>query len=225
MKTNLRHIATAYVGSATAFAIAGEGATWLGQHWHWLDRPSYLVAPVLALTLPAFAAGFHLAGRLVKLTEKPTHPAQYYQYGRTATLASSAVWSIGGKAPDHTWGAEHPEEASRTIRLGKAPDRFEFVFWEEGMQSQISESRLYDFLKIAWRRQQHVHFGNLRSNQILSRAYFTKQARPRYPLPDYWSIKHILASRRLILNGYKGGELFYPPGITLDEAKRRWQPN
>lgn len=92
------------------------------------------------------------------------------------------------------------------------------------MESQITEDALFAFCRVAWRRQQNVKFGDLAANKIFSRAYFTQEARPKYPLPEYNSILYILVSRNLIINRWsgKGGELHYPAYSTLLEAKKRF---
>jgi hypothetical protein len=223
MQTNLTAIAKAYFGSAAFFTIAGEGLMYLSARAHWLNNPDYLLPVIGSFSVPALPFGFYLAARVARLTQPPARPGPRWPMA-TSTLASLAPWFVPPQTPRGTaWGLEHPEELTgKPIRYPREPNRVEFVFYEPGMRSQISESRLYDFCKIAWRRQQQVHFGGLASNRVMSREYFTKEARPRFPMPAYQSCIYILDTRRLIINRYKGGELFYTPGITVEEAMKRW---
>lgn len=215
--TNLWRIAKAYLGSATFFTIAGEGVMFIADRYGFVTEADYLLPAIGAFSIPALPFGIHLAARVAQLTRPP-------QKGPRFAPAGVFGWVVKPpKAIIHSWGLEDTEQPTKTVTIGREPSRVEFVFYEDGMRSQISESRLYQFCKIAWRRQQAVHFGSLASNRVLSREHFTKEARPRFPMPDYQSCVHILDSRALIINRYKGGELFYPPGITVEEAINRWQ--
>lgn len=214
--THLWRIAKAYLGSATFFTIAGEGAMLIADRYGLVHRADYLLPVIGAFSIPALPFGIHLAARVVQLTRPPTKGPRFAPQGAFGWVVKSP------KAIIHSWGLEDTEQPTKTIAIGREPSRVEFVFFEPGMRSQISESRLYQFCKIAWRRQQQVHFGSLASNRVMSREYFTKDARPRFPMPDYQSVVYILDSRSLIINRHKGGELFYPPGITVEEAIKRW---
>lgn len=235
MKTDLTQITKAYIGSATFFTIFAEGVAAIARR-----QDSYLIDPITAaivgFSVPALPFGWYLFNRVTHLTRPPSRsqagPAIAYARsiplnanGQTSNLfASTAAWVVGAvKSPGHTWGFEN-DEHGRTMRYKEPKREAEFIFWEKGMDSLITEVRLRGFCQVAWRRQQSAGYGNLASNQVFSRTYFTRQARPRWPLPDYRSIIHILVSRQLIVNRWqgRGGELQYPPGITTSEAKGRW---
>lgn len=235
MKTDLTQITKAYIGSATFFTIFTEGVGAIARRQ---DIFSFdpITAALVGFSLPALPFGFYLFNRVAHLTRTPDRlqagPAAAYarsiplsSNGKTGNLfASTAAWVVSPvKAIGHSWGFDD-NGGGKTIRYKEPKAEPEFVFWEKGMDSLITEIRLRGFCQIAWRRQQSAGYGNLASNQIFSRAYFTRQARPRWPLPDYRSIIHILVSRQLIVNRWqgRGGELQYPPGITVGEAKDRW---
>lgn len=235
MKTNLTQIAKAYLGSAAFFTIAGEGGMVLVDRYSVLYRSDYLLPVIVGFALPALPFGFYLAGRVASLTRQPERsqagPAvAYYRSiahtvnGKPGNLFTNSVaWVVGQKsAPGHTWGLSG--EIGRTMKYKEPKPEPEFIFWEKGMESLITEVRLFNFCRIVWRRQQQASYGSLPSNQIFSRAYFTQQARPRYSLPDYRSVMYILVSRQLIINRWQGraGQLLYPPGITVEEARLRW---
>ena len=100
----------------------------------------------------------------------------------------------------------------------------EFMFYDANMSSVIYESQLFEFVKVAWRRQQRYAFGDLSANQIFSRRHFT-QVYPRIAPVDYEAMMYILMSRALIAGGRwqgKGGKLRFTPRITVDLAKSRW---
>lgn len=230
MQTNLTQIAKAYFGSAAFFAIAGEGAMFIAETYRYTARPDYLLPAVVAFSLPALPFGYYLAGRVAQLARPPQKVGPRYPQATSSVFASAATWIVASTGhftgqikpmPNQTWGLQDTSQATRDIPY-KEPTRTEFVFYEPGMRSQIIESRLYAFCKTAYRRQQHVLYGGLAANRVFSRDYFTKQARPRFPIPDYQSCIHILDSRGLIVNRYKGGELVYTPGITVETARRRW---
>jgi hypothetical protein len=225
MQTNLWQISKAYLGSSLFFSIAGEGLVYLAERRQWIDQGDYISPIVIAFSLPAIRSGFQLAGRVARLTAPPPRPGPRSLYPPPNLLTSAAAWLFSQPVnpTGYRWGWEDkPGPEAKKIGY-REPNRQEFVFSEEGMLGEITESRLHTFCQIAWRRQQQVYYGNLASNRIFSREYFTKEARPRYPLPTYKSCIHILLSRALMTNRYKGGELIYPAGITVDEAKRRWR--
>lgn len=179
-----------------------------------IAHPDYLSPAILSFSIPALPFGFYLAGRVAQLT-RPPQKAGIRVWGsgsnqtlnpQPSTLFSTAAWLVGQikPMPNQTWGLQDTNQPTRTIPY-REPSRTEFVFYEEGMRSQIIESRLYAFCKTAYRRQQHVLYGSLAANKVFSRDYFTKQARPRFPIPDYQSCIHILDSRGLVINRYKGG--------------------
>lgn len=224
MQTNLTQIAKAYFGSAAFFAVAGEGFMFIADTYRLTARPDYLLPAVLSFSIPALPFGYYLAGRVAQLARPPQKAGPRYPQPTSNVFASGVAWVVGQlkPMPNQTWGLEDTSQSTRAIPY-REPSRTEFVFYEQGMRSQIIESRLYAFCKTAYRRQQHVLYGSLAANRVFSRDYFTKQARPRFPIPDYQSCIHILDSRGLIVNRYKGGELMYTPGITVEVARRRWQ--
>lgn len=234
MKTDLGQIAKAYLGSAAFFTIATEGigAFVARQGGYSFDPVS---AALLGFSVPALPFGWYLAGRVAHLTRPPQkmQPVQVAAFARSIPLnhngktgnifSNSVAWVVGQRsAPGQTWGFE--DKPGRVIKYKEPKPEPEFIFWEQGMESLITEVRLLNFCRLAWRRQQQVSFGDLASNQIFSREYFTRTCRPRWPKPDYRSIIHILVSRQLIVNRWqgRGGELQYPPGISAEEARRRW---
>lgn len=234
MKTDLTQIAKAYIGSAAFFTIATEGisAFLSRQGGYGLDP---IGAALLGFSVPALPFGFYLFNRVAYLTRTPTklQPGPGMAYARSIPLssggktgnlfASSVAWVVGQKsAPGHSWGLDG--EPGWTMKYKEPEPEPEFIFWEKGMESLITEVRLLNFCRVAWRRQQRVAFGDLASNQVFSRQYFTRDCRPRYPKPDYRSIIHILVSRQLIVNRWqgRGGELQYPPHISVSEARERW---
>lgn len=235
MKTDLGQIAKAYLGSAAFFTIATEGiGAFIARQGSYSFDP--ISAALLGFSVPALPFGWYLAGRVAHLTRPPQkmQPVQvaafarsipYSQSGKPGNLfASSAAWVANLKPlPGQAWGIGDGE-ATRTIKYKEQKPEPEFIFWENGMESLITEVRLLNFCRLAWRRQQQVSFGNLASNQIFSREYFTRICRPRWPKPDYRSVIHILVSRQLIVNRWqgRGGELQYPAHISVEEAKKRW---
>lgn len=235
MKTDLTQITKAYIGSATFFTIFTEGIGVIARRNDAFSLDP-ITAAILGFSVPALPFGFYLFNRVTHLTRPPQRsmPGPVVAYARSIPLsangqtsnlfASTAAWVVGSvKSPGHTWGFDNDGQA-RTIKYKEPKAEPEFVFWEKGMDSLITEVRLRNFCQVAWRRQQMAGYGNLASNQIFSRNYFTRQARPRWPLPDYRSVLHILMSRQLIVNRWqgRGGELQYPPGISTEEARRRW---
>ncbi|MBE7553650.1 MAG: hypothetical protein HS126_21490 [Anaerolineales bacterium] len=218
MKTNLPEISKAYLGSAAFFTIAGEGAMLVAARFGWLHQPDYLLPALAGFSLPALPFGFYLAGRVVHLARPPERAARppYQIYAHNAAWvapqpkAPPGGWIFGGKP-------------AKTIKY-RPERRQEFIFWEQGMDSMITEFKLFRFCKVAWRRQQQVLYRDLSANQIFSREWYTQEARPRWPLPEYRSVMHILESRYLVINRWsgKGGELLYPPYSTVEEAKLRW---
>lgn len=221
MQTNLGQIAKAYLGSAAFFTITGEGLMFIAHHRGWIDQPDYLLPVVGAFSIPALPFGIHLAARVIHLTRPPQRGPRYF--GPPAVLASLVPWlAPQPRAPHGTaWGLEDPTFASQKMKY-KEPSRTEFVFYGPGMASQITYSRLFSFCAAAWRRQQQVYYGNLASNKVFSREHFTKQARPRWPKPDYYSCLLILERTNLIINRHKGGELLHTPAVTAEEAMKRW---
>ncbi|MBE7474267.1 MAG: hypothetical protein HS114_34490 [Anaerolineales bacterium] len=222
MKTNLPEITKAYLGSATFFTIAGEGAMLAAVHYGILPEPDYLLPILAGFGIPAIPFGFYLGARVVYLARPPARARPAYPSGGSSLFENLAVWIMPQpKAPPGGW--IFGGKPARVIKY-KPEAKIEFVFWEEGMVSMITEGRLLEFCRVTWRRQQQVRYGDLSANQIFSRLYFTRDARPRWPLPDYTSVMHILLSRRLIINRWqgKGGEMRYPPYSTVEEAKKRW---
>lgn len=222
MKTNLPEIMKAYLGSAAFFTIAGEGAMALAYTYDLLRQPHILLPLAVGFGLPALPFGFYLAARVTYLSRPPerasaTRPAY-------TSFSHSAAWvAPQPKAPPGLWFFDFFKGPTKTVTYRPEP-RQEFIFWEAGMASMITEFRLFSFCRIAWRRQQQMEFGNLGSNQIFSRDYYVSEVRPRFPKPDYRSIMHILKSRDLLINRWqgKGGQLRYPPYSTVQEAKLRW---
>jgi hypothetical protein len=224
VKTNLPEITKAYLGAATFFTIASEGLMLAASKYQLFHRPDYLLPVIVGFGLPALPFGFYLAARVAYLARPPGRVRPMYpnQGGNFFSSLASFI-APQPKAPPggFTFGDGPP---AKILKYKPKADP-EFIFWEQGMDSMITEIRLLGFCKIAWRRQQNVLYGKLNSNQVFSREYFTREARPRFPLPDYHSIMHILMSRSLILNRWrgKGGQLHFPAYSTVEEAKARWK--
>jgi hypothetical protein len=221
MKTNLPEITKAYLGSSAFFTIAGEGAMLAAAHYGVIPEADYLLPVLAGFGIPAVPFGFYLGARVAHLARLPERTRPLFD-SRTSVFQILAAWvAPQPKAPPGGWIFDG---SGRKMKYKPDPPK-EFEFWEQGMESIITEGRLFDFCKIAWRRQQNVDYGSLGANKIFSRDYFTDQARPRFPLPDYKSVMWILMSRHLIINrwGGKSGRLRYPPYSTVEEAKTRWK--
>lgn len=223
MKTDLSEIAKAYLGAGVFFTIAGEGGMLFLANYNYIREPDYLLPALAGFSIPALPFGIHLAGRVARLSRPPerSRPAgREPQHSLAHTVAS---WLAGQpKAPPGDWGFSE-DVSQRAIKYRPEP-RESFIFFADGMPSMITEERLFEFCRIAWRRQQHVLYGNLKSNRIFSRNFFTRQSRPKFTLPEYLSCMYILARTNLILNRWqgKGGQLRFPPYATVMEAKLRW---
>lgn len=116
----------------------------------------------------------------------------------------------------------------------------EFIFRGLGLPCQIPESRFTEFIKTARRRQTNAVYGTkwsmvsvgngnfrqLKKNEILSAAYYTKRKYPRWPVDEYWACMMILGYTRLLQKKGQGdaGRLMGDKGCCwyVDEAKRRW---
>lgn len=168
MNTNLTQITKAYIGSSAFLVIAGEGAIWFLDRYHWVREPDYLLPVAAAIAIPAGYLGLQLMARGMRLSQPPAKRGPVYS--QPSVFASAVGWVVGnGRGISHTWGLEDTAQPMTSIKLPKEPRRDEFRFFEKGMTSEITETMFYQFCVTAWRRQQQVYYGNLAANRIFSR--------------------------------------------------------
>lgn len=226
--TNLTQIIKTYLGSSALFAIFGEGSMLYLDNYQGIQG-DYFLPLLAAATLPALPPAIGLATRLGQLTE-PSRPTRNYG-SRRRIAVNGGTRELFMNAVDTVESIFFsPAASTRKVKYKPKPLR-EFLF--DGIvlggsigTVDIPEGQLKEFCRKVFHRQVVALHGSgrIRANQIFSRNYFTKQARPSTPAPEYQAMMYILVSRNLVLNRRQGagGRLRFTPYVTVEEAKGRW---
>lgn len=104
-----------------------------------------------------------------------------------------------------TWETTMPILSTFVSDNGRSTIVFKFTD-HRGEEYHITERQVYDFLQVAWKRQQG-------GEKTFSRAWWTVHKRPRISIAQYHAIVSILVEKSIIINRRmgSGGNLSMPP--------------
>lgn len=214
---NIKNELKGFVLDSLYLSVALEIATMAASPLFGIDEPDYLWPVRAGVGLIAFGRFYNY-----HLQKKPSVTFGQTQARRRVLINGKET--LLSSVPLNWWGNGKREEP-RVIKY-REPKRFEH-HWDVALPSReatirVYEPRLLNLCETAYRRERSGIPANER--HPLSRNYFTRQHRPRFPLPLYSACLLVLDVCDLLDGRSQGasGRLRFRPRSSVELAKERF---